>query len=110
MNTGRIIKSIRVAAGLNQKDFANHLNISSSTLCLYETGEREPSLTFLRTLGAKLRIPVTVFLAESGETPTGLTPEQAEEYEWTQEMLAKILTSLAMERLKFDDTHNAANT
>ena len=109
MNTGRIIKSIRVAAGLNQKDFAVKLNISPSTLCLYETGEREPSLSFLKALSDKLRIPLAVFLAENGETPTGLTPEQAEEYEWTQEMLTKILTSLVRERLKFDDTREAAN-
>lgn len=110
MHVGQTIKSLRLAAGLNQKQFAARLRLSSSALSLYENGEREPPLSFLKAVSRELRIPISVLLAESGEAPPGLTPEQVEDYARLQELLAKVLTTLAMERLKSNDIHKPATT
>lgn len=110
MNAGKTLRMLRTAAGFNQKEFAARLQISASTLSLYESGEREPPLSFLQAVSRELRIPVSVLLAESGEVPSGLTPEQAEDYQRVQELLAKVLTSLAMERFKSHDFQEPVRT
>jgi transcriptional regulator with XRE-family HTH domain len=110
MDAGKTIRMLRTAAGLNQKEFAARLRISASALSLYESGEREPPLSFLKAVSRELRIPVSVLLAESGEAPSGLTPEQAEDHARVQELLARVLTALAMERLKFHDIQEPTHT
>jgi transcriptional regulator with XRE-family HTH domain len=93
MNIGRIIKTLRVAAGLNQKQLAEQLNISASALSLYENGEREPNMTVLKAISRHFGVPVSVLFFEGEPVPEGLTEEQANNYSRVQDLMMDVLKS-----------------
>ena len=91
MNIGRIIKTLRTAADLNQKQLAKQLNISASALSLIENGEREPSLTVLKAISRHFGIPVSVLFFEGEPIPEGLTEQQASNYSRVQDLMMDVL-------------------
>src|SRR5258706_5336919 len=91
MNIGTIIKTLRTAAGLNQKQLAKQLNISASALSLIENGEREPSLTILKAISRYFGIPVSVLFFEGEPIPEGLTEQQANNYSRVQDLMMDVL-------------------
>lgn len=43
-NLSKNLKRIRIENGYTQKEFADKLGIAKSTVCMYETGSREPTI------------------------------------------------------------------
>jgi DNA-binding transcriptional regulator YiaG len=40
-----LIKKVRITSGMTQREFALALDVSTSTTCLWEKGERRPGLS-----------------------------------------------------------------
>ncbi len=47
---GNVIKSLRIKDNMTQEMLAEKLNISRSSIGMYENGEREPSLELLEKI------------------------------------------------------------
>ena len=62
MNLGTTIKKLRKQRGLKQFEFAERANITAAYLSLVETGQREPSLDFLKKISEVLSLPIPVIL------------------------------------------------
>ena len=62
MRLGRTLKILRVASGLSQAALAKDLEVTPNYLSLVENDRREPSLTFLKKVAAKLDVPLGYFL------------------------------------------------
>ena len=45
-----VFKELRIKSGLTQQEMADKLNISRSSIGMYENGEREPSFELLETI------------------------------------------------------------
>lgn len=66
---GHVIKVLRTAAGLKQKDLAQSAGIKATYLSLVESGKKEPSLNVLRALAKALNVPVRMLFWESESLP-----------------------------------------
>ena len=62
---------LRLAKGMKLTDLAKATDFSSSFLSLVESGDREPSLTALRTIADGLGVPsdVLLILSDDQEVP-----------------------------------------
>ena len=109
MNTGRIIKTLRVAAGLNQKQLAEQLKISASALSLIESGEREPSMTVLKAVSRYFGVPVSVLFFEGEPVPDGLTEQQASNYSRVQDLMMDVLKTTMFATTKERSGNNSKN-
>ncbi|SRR5258706_9547217 len=78
MNLGKIIKLLRISAGLKQEMLAAKLGVSSNYISLIENNKREPSLTFLRSLADELDIPLGMLFLEVDKTRFANAPEKRE--------------------------------
>ncbi|HWY05423.1 MAG TPA: helix-turn-helix transcriptional regulator [Candidatus Acidoferrales bacterium] len=77
MELGKAIKLVRTASGRRQGEVAESLGVTSNYLSLVENGKREPSVSFLKRLGATLGVPVGFFfLWEGSETTTSKNMDQ----------------------------------
>lgn len=56
------LKQSRIKRGFTQDEFAKKLNISASSISLYENGDREPSLSTLKTISETLNISTDYLL------------------------------------------------
>lgn len=72
MTLGNAIKLIRTARGLTQRELASQLQISANYLSLVEGDKREPSLTFLNRLAAKLKVPIAMLFLFQNEPLPGV--------------------------------------
>lgn len=61
----RIIKNVRLAKKLSQKELANLLYISDTQVYRYETGISEPSATMLYNIAKALQIPIDSFFTDT---------------------------------------------
>jgi transcriptional regulator with XRE-family HTH domain len=61
MELGKAIKLIRVASGLKQKDIATKLDVTPNYISLIESGNREPSVSLLKSLANIFGVPVGLF-------------------------------------------------
>lgn len=59
------LKEIRIKKNLTQEEFAKLLNISPSSISLYETGNREPSLSTLVNIAKILDVSTDYLLGLS---------------------------------------------
>ena len=66
---GNVIKVMRTAAGMKQKDLALRAGIKPNYLSLVEAGKREPSLKILREIAKALDVPTSLLFWESEEIP-----------------------------------------
>lgn len=65
MESGEIIKEIRIKHGLTQNEFAERLSISRSALTQLEAGNTKPSFEVLRILSEMFEVDVSVFFASA---------------------------------------------
>ena len=56
------LKQTRIKHGFTQDEFARKLNISASSISLYENGDREPSLATLKTISETLNVSTDYLL------------------------------------------------
>ena len=56
------LKQTRIKHGFTQDEFAKKLNISASSISLYENGDREPSLATLKTISETLNVSTDYLL------------------------------------------------
>ena len=76
-NIGHVIKIMRIAAGIKQKDLALRAGIKANYLSLVEAGKREPSLNVLREIARVLNVPMSLLFWESEDMPRmGSTKEE----------------------------------
>ena len=52
------LEAVRVNAGMNQKEWAKRLGVSSATVISWEKGKTEPTLTQLREMSLLSGIPM----------------------------------------------------
>lgn len=64
MRPGLIIKMLRIAEGLSQKDLADKLDVSRSYLSLVENEKKTPGLPLLRVTAQYFGIPVALLFVE----------------------------------------------
>src|SRR4051812_31337987 len=58
------LRLFRVAAGLNQRQLATKLGVTSNFISMIERGHREPTFRFLRSFAKTVRVPISVLLWE----------------------------------------------
>jgi transcriptional regulator with XRE-family HTH domain len=101
MSLGGMIKRLRSAAGLSQKEFAEKLEIDRTYLSHLEADRREPSVQLLRKMASTLSLPVGLFLALAlwTDLPEG---EEVDQYRGLVEKLIELaaLTQLKLELSK----------
>lgn len=78
---GETIRRLREERGMTQKKFAQRIGIANSTVNLYETGERYPSLTTLVSISKVLGVTTDYLLGlDDHKTAlvdvSGLTPDE----------------------------------
>lgn len=78
---GSILSNLRYAQNLSQKQLALRIGVDSSTIALYETGDRNPSLSVLIKLARTLGVSTDYLLGVSDPNGTyidvsGLTPQE----------------------------------
>ena len=93
LSIGQIIKILRAAIGLKQKDLADKVGIQPHYLSLVEAGKREPSLAVLRKIASELDVPLSLLFWEAEQHPEGISSEN--EARW------KNLRSLLVEMERF---------
>ena len=62
MNLGEIIRSLRDINDITQKELADKLSISPSTIGMYEQGRREPDITTLTHIATYFNVPTDYLL------------------------------------------------
>jgi transcriptional regulator with XRE-family HTH domain len=63
MNVAEAIRSLRVSAGLKQRELAERVGVTASMLSYLEAGKREPTIQMLRDLARALEMPSSVLFA-----------------------------------------------
>ncbi|HRB15461.1 MAG TPA: helix-turn-helix transcriptional regulator [Nitrospira sp.] len=98
LGIGPIIKILRAAIGLRQKDLADKVGIQPHYLSLVEAGKREPSLAVLRKIANELDVPVSLLFWEAGQDPEGVSSEKEGRWKSLRSLLVE------MERLRLQGT------
>ena len=62
MNFGKILKELRLKAGLTQKQLASQIGVTKSVISFYELQERVPSPTILVKLSATFHVSTDYLL------------------------------------------------
>ena len=91
MNIGRLVKSLRVSYGWQQKELSERLEISSNYLCLIETGKRNPSADVIEKCAKEFGVSKEALDFLSTSIPAELDPENASIYRKLQENVASLL-------------------
>ena len=94
---GYVIKVLRTASSLKQKDLARRAGIKSNYLSLVEAGKREPSLSVLRAVAKALGIPVSFLFWESEGLPEGANSNRKPSFMRIRKLL------LELEALRLED-------
>jgi transcriptional regulator with XRE-family HTH domain len=91
MELGRLIKTLRAGLGLSQETLAQKLHISTSYLCLLETGKREPSNDLLDRIADVFTVSREALIFLTTTVPNELKGEKAAKYKKLQENIASLL-------------------
>lgn len=91
MELGRLVKTLRVGLGLSQTALAEQLEISTSYLCLLETGKRVPSNELLEKIAKAFSISREALIFLTTPIPAELSKDKAEKYQKLQENIAALL-------------------
>jgi transcriptional regulator with XRE-family HTH domain len=94
---GQIIKILRAALGLRQKDLAERVGIQPHYLSLVEAGKRQPSLAVLRKIASKLDVPVSLLFWEAEQRPELIATEHQERWKSLRSLLVE------MERMRLGE-------
>ena len=65
---------LRKREGMSQKDLAEKIGISRSTIGMYETGEREPSFEILEAFADLFNVNMDTLLGKSTSLPSNIMP------------------------------------
>ena len=68
MKTGYVIRLLRTTEGISQAELAGILGVTSSYLSQVENGHREPSLSFLKAVSERLRVPLVLLVGGEGDS------------------------------------------
>lgn len=63
-NFANVFKKLRAQSGLTQQEMADKLNISRSSIGMYENGEREPSFELLETIADYFNVDMNYLLGK----------------------------------------------
>lgn len=96
LRIGQIIKILRTAIGLRQKDLADKVGIQPHYLSLVEAGKRQPSLAVLRKIANELDVPVSLLFWQAEQYPEGISLEN--ESRWRN--LHSLLVEMERHRLQ----------
>lgn len=91
MKVGRLIKSLRISFGWQQKKLAEMLNISTNYLCQIETGKRIPSADIIERIAKEFKISKDALNFLSTDIPGELDAENSDNYKKLQENVASLL-------------------
>lgn len=64
-NFAQVFKSLRLKSGLTQQEMSEKLNISRSSIGMYEKGEREPSFELLETIADYFNVDMNYLLGKA---------------------------------------------
>jgi transcriptional regulator with XRE-family HTH domain len=92
---GALLRQARLEADVSQKELAEVLGCSGSTISSYEFGKRPISLAELELLAQHLRLPLEHFL-DNQEGPVGEWERQQETYEQFLELPREIQDFVAL--------------
>lgn len=67
---GDIIKLLRTNKGMTRKQLADALEVSNSTVSMYERNQRKPPISMIPTLSAIFEVPITTFFLSDPTTTT----------------------------------------
>ena len=73
-----VFKRLRMSSGYTQSELAKRLNISKSTISMYENGNREPDFETLELIADFFNIDIDYLLGRTDKTT--LTPETVGQY------------------------------
>lgn len=79
--TGRRIRAVRNAQGLNLDQLARLTGISAPALSLIETAKRDARLTTLAKIAAALRVPLSCLLEATASDHSATTDERSQGYD-----------------------------
>ncbi|WP_075780204.1 helix-turn-helix domain-containing protein [Marinitoga sp. 1137] len=82
MNFSERLKQLREEKGISQRQLARDLNFSSAAVSLYESGQREPTLTALEKLAKYFNVSLDYLI--------GLTDKDNELPDFVKEQITKI--------------------
>lgn len=102
-----VFKELRTKSGLTQQDMADKLQISRSSIGMYESGEREPSFELLESIADFFNVDMDYLLGRTDKTT--LCPETIGYY--LNEETAKVAQSIFENkelRLLFDAARDAS--
>jgi transcriptional regulator with XRE-family HTH domain len=105
LRIGQIIKILRAAMGLRQKDLAERVGIQPHYLSLVEAGKREPSLAVLRKIASELDVPVSLLFWEAEQRPESIASEHQEHWK----SLRSLLVEMERMRLREKNGERASN-
>lgn len=83
---GTILKHLRIAAKIKQKDMAARLNISSTYLSMIESNAREASVELLNKYADALGVPIE-FLMLQARDPKNFTTDQMKVFDQIRTLL-----------------------
>lgn len=83
MSFGERLRAAREAKGLTQQQVADHMGISKSTYCGYETGKRQPDVLKIKQLSKFLGVSGDVLL-ETGHEKMPLVNDDKELTEYLE--------------------------
>lgn len=78
---GQRIKVGRMSRGLTQAELAQQLEVSSSTVAMWEVGRREPNLETLEAISDVFNVPLSYFLCDDPDHAVNLSPADADRLE-----------------------------
>lgn len=99
MDLGKLIKTLRVGLSFSQATLAERLEISTSYLCLLETGKRVPSNDLIEKLADVFKVSPEALVFLTTSTPSELTKDKAIKYQKLQENVASLLLFQGVKKL-----------
>ena len=99
-NFSSVFKDLRTKSGLTQQEMADKLNISRSSIGMYESGEREPSFELLEAIADFFNADMDYLLGRTDKTT--LCPETIGGYYLNDETRIIAQEIFEKDRILFD--------
>lgn len=103
MNLGEIIRSLRATNGMTQKELADKLSISPSTIGMYEQGRREPDLDTISKIANVFNVTVGYLVGTEKSGGIDFSDFQVNNSEFAFDFKMRVRDLLAEQKLSEDD-------
>lgn len=103
MNLGEIIRSLRATNGMTQKELADKLSISPSTIGMYEQGRREPDLDTISKIANVFNVTVGYLVGTEKSGGIDFSDFQVDNSEFAFDFKMRVRDLLAEQKLSEDD-------